>query len=152
MGGGQGMPWGPTTYGQPSAPKLETDPTKFSNPGLAAQQNNVRTMAGQAQGRANNGALAALQKSGVGGGSEASNALGNIAGQTAAGEGEALSGLQAQDNAQQMGLMEALNNAELQKYGMGSQNYNQEQGQRQNAIGGLGGGLLEALTFLGMKK
>lgn len=141
---------GPTTYGAPEAADLMTDPSKVNAPGIDRQMQQVRTMAGQQQGRANNAAMAALQRAGVGGGSESSNALGNIAGQTAAGTGQALSGLENQQYGQQLGLMDALNQAKLQKYGVESQNYNNEQGQRANQVGQVGSGLAEALAFLAM--
>lgn len=130
MAGGQGTPWGPQQYATPSNPALQVDPTKIATPGMDQEIQQVRTNAGAQQGAANNAAMAALQRAGVAGGSEASNALGNIAGQTAAGTGQALAGLQQQQFGQQEGLLNSLNQAELSKYGIQSQNNMSENQQR----------------------
>lgn len=141
MAGGQGTPWGPTTYGAPSAPTMQTDPTQIATPGINQEMQQVRTSAGQQQGAENNAALAALQRSGVAGGSEAGNALGNIAGQTALGTGQALSGLQQQQFQEQENLMNALNNTNLNKYQAESYNNLGENAQRQSGQQGAGSGL-----------
>ena len=122
MSGGQNAPWGASSYGTPSAPQLYTDPTQFATPGMNAEIQNVRTQAGAQQGSANNAAMAAMQRAGVAGGGEMSSALGNIAGQTQAATAGALSGLQNQQYQQQMGLMDALNQANLYNYGLQSKN------------------------------
>ena len=150
MSGGQGMPWGPKQYGTPDAPNLITDPTTMKVPGIDQQIAQVRTTGGQQQGAANNAAMAALQRAGVAGGSEASNAIGNIAGQTALGEGEAVAGLQHQQAQEQQGLMDALNQAAMQKYGIESQNNMGENAQRAGALSGIGSGIgsLAGLAYL----
>ena len=138
MGGGQGTPWGPTNYGAAIAPKLNYDPSQFSDPGIRSQIQQIRTNAGASQGKMNNAALAALQRSGVAGGSEATNALGSIAGQTAAGADESLAKLQSQEYGQEMGLMDALNQAMISKYQTESGNQLGENAQRQNMLSGAG--------------
>lgn len=146
--GGQGTSWGPTSYGAPSAVTLQTDPTTIDTPGISQEMNQVRTTAGQQQGAENNAAMAALQRAGVAGGSEAGNALGNIAGQTALQTGQALSGLQQQQFKEQMGLMDALNQAALYKYGLESKNNLGEQQQRygeDQQTGQVGGNLIGSL-------
>ncbi len=152
MSGGQGMPWGPTNYGVPSSPNLMTDPTQIATPGISQEMQQVRTTAGQQQGASNNAAMAALQRAGVAGGSEASNALGNIAGQTALGTGQALSGLQQQQFGEQSNLMNALNNAALNKYQVESYNNLGENAQRQGQLSGAGSALgsIAALAALFM--
>jgi hypothetical protein len=143
----QGMPWGPKQYGQASQPNIITDPTTMKVPGIQKQVQNVRTMAGQAQGGANNAALAALQRAGVGGGSESANALGNIASRTAGATGEALAGLENEQFKQQSGLADMLNKIAMEKYGFDTEANAREDESRSNAVGGLAGGLLEALTL-----
>lgn len=138
MAGGQGTPWGPTSYGAPNAVSLNTDPTTIDTPGINTEMNQVRTTAGQQQGASDNAAMAALQRAGVAGGSEAGNALGNIAGQTALQTGQALSGLQQQQFGEQASLMDALNNAALQNYQLQSQNNLGENSQRQQGQSGAG--------------
>jgi len=138
MAGGQGMPWGPTTNGNPSAVSLRTDPTQINVPGIDTEMQQVRTDAGAQQGSANNAAMAALQRAGVAGGGESGNALGNIAGETQAGTAKALAGLQQQKYQEQLGLMDALNNADLNKYNAESNNYLAEQSNRQAQMNGLG--------------
>ncbi len=124
---------GPLTYqNYPNAPTLKTDPTQISTPGISQEMQQVRTNAGQQQGSANNAAMAALQRAGVAGGSEAGNALGNIASQASAGTASALAGLQNQQFGQQSQLMDALNNAQNQLYNTKSQatlGQNQQTGQ-----------------------
>lgn len=110
---------------QPNLPNISTDPSQVATPGMNQEIQNVYTQGGQAQGQANNSALAALQRAGVAGGSESGNALGNIAGQTAGQEASALSGLQNQQFQQQSSLMDALNQVNLQNYqGQSQNNYN----------------------------
>ena len=136
--GGQGTPWGPRSYGTANSPNLYTDPTQFADPGIKAQVQQVRTNAGALQGKGNNAALAALQRAGVAGGSEAGNALGSIAGQTAEGADEALAKLQSQESGQETSLMDALNSAMLSKYQTESGNDLGENSQRQNMLSGAG--------------
>ena len=152
MSGGQNVPWGSSQYGAPSSVNLLTDPTKIDVPGIDQEIQQVRTNAGAQQGSANNAAMGALQRSGVAGGSEAGNVLGNIAGQTAAGTGQALAGLQNQQFQEQAGLMDAINQANLYKYGLESKNdmantqnrYGQDQ-QIGSEAGSLVGTILKAI-------
>ena len=124
---------------QPNLPNIYTDPSQVATPGLNQEVQNVYNQGAQAQGQGNNATLAALQKAGVAHGSEAGNALGNVAQQTAAGESGALAGLQNQQFQEQSSLMNALNQVNLANYANQSQNnlYNnaQEQG---NAAGWAG--------------
>lgn len=148
MAGGQGTTWGPQSYGNPSSVNLQTDPTKIATPGISQEMQQVRTTAGQQQGAANNAAMAALQRAGVAGGSEAGNALGNIAGQTALQTGQALSGLQQQQFGEQSALMNALNNAAMNKYQLESYNNLGENAQRQSGNEGAAKGVMQALPML----
>lgn len=152
MAGGQGTPWGPKQHGPADNPALITDPTTMKVPGIDKQVQAVRTMAGQHQGRANNAAMMALQRAGVGGGSEASNALGNIAAETAGATDQALAGLENQQFQQQSELMDALNKIMMEKYGYDTESNDREDAARANAIGGLGSGLVQALTLGLLKK
>ena len=120
----------------PTAPTLQTDPTQIAIPGIQQEMQQVRTNAGAQEGSSNNAALAALQRSGVAGGSEAGNALGNIAGQTAAGAAQGLAGLQQQQFGEQASLMDALNNAKTQLYGAQSQSALGQNNQANQSIGG----------------
>lgn len=135
------MPWGPNPTQNPSVPTIMTDPSQVATPGMAQQVQAVQTAAGAGQGKANNAALAALQRAGVAGGSEATNALGNIAGQTAQGEAQGLSGLQSQQFQEQEGLLNSLNQAALGQYGEESQNNLANQELRQQLLGGVGSAL-----------
>lgn len=154
MSGGQGTPWSPQQYGMAKAPSLITDPTKMATPGIAEEMAQVRTNAGAQQGSANNAAMAALQRSGVAGGSEMGNVLGNIAGQTAAGTGSALAGLQNQEFGQQAEMANALNQANLSEYGLASQNNLAENQQRMTGASDIGSSaaLLAALFGSGALK
>ena len=138
---GAGMPWGPSATENPSAPTLLTDPSQVATPGMAQQIQAVQTNAGAQQGKANNAALAGLQRAGVAGGSEATNALGDIAGQTAQGTAQGLSGLQSQQFQEQEGLLNALNSAANQQYATSSQNNLGNQELRQSLLSGAGSGL-----------
>ena len=101
----------------PNLPSLSTDPSQVNTPGLQSEITNVYNQGGQAQGQANNGAMAGLARAGVGAdSSESGNALGNIAGQTAGAESSALSGLQQQQFNEQNQLMQSLNQENLQNY------------------------------------
>lgn len=146
--GGKGTPWGPSDYGTPSAVTLQTDPTQIATPGIQQEMQQIRTTAGQQQGASNNAAMAALQRAGVAGGSETSNALGNIAGQTALGTGQALSGLQQQQFGEQASLMDALNKAAMAKYQNESYNNLGENSQRQSGQSGAAQGVMQALPML----
>jgi len=142
---GAGMPWGPSATENPAPPTLLTNPASVNTPGMQQQIQAVQTNAGAQQGAANNSALAALQRAGVAGGSEASNALGNIAGQTAQGTAQGLSGLQSQQFQEQEGLLNSLNQAANQQYATSAQNNLGNQELRQQLLGGAG----SALTTLG---
>ena len=135
------MPWGPNPTQNPSVPTIMTDPSQVATPGMAQQVQAVQTAAGAGQGNANNAALAALQRAGVAGGSEATNALGNIAGQTAQGEAQGLSGLQSQQFQEQEGLLNSLNQAANQQYATSAQNNLGNQELRQQLLSGAGSGL-----------
>jgi hypothetical protein len=131
-------------FGSPNNASLITDPSTVNTPGLQQEINNVYTQAGQRQGKANDSARAALQASGIGSGDEVSNALGNIAGQTALGESQGLAGLQNQQFLQQSQLMNALNNAQLEQYasqGMNNLGFNAQRNQMIQGMGGAAGGL-----------
>ena len=149
MAGGQGMPWGPTTNGSPSAVSLYTDPTQMNVPGIDTEMQQVRTNAGAQQGSANNAAMAALQRAGVAGGGESANALGNIAGQTQAGTADALAKLQQQKYQEQLGLMDALNSAMLNKYNAENGAYMGEQSSRNAQMAGVGS-LIAPMIYKGM--
>ena len=119
---------------QPSLPQIYTDPSQVATPGMNQEIQNVYTQGGQSQGLANNAALAGLQRAGVAHGSEAGNALGNVAGQTSGAESSALAGLQNQQFQQQSSLMNALNQVNLANYSDQSMNnvYNNMQQSQQD--------------------
>lgn len=127
-------------FAAPNLPTIYTDPSQVATPGMNQEIQNVYTQGGQAQGQANNSALNALQRAGVGGGSESANALGNIAGQTAQGEGSALAGLQNQEFQEESSLMNALNQADIANYSAQSENNIYNNLLRNQLISGTGTG------------
>lgn len=127
MGDGKGTPWGPMETGQPDTPRLETNPYAVQG---APQMDDLRralmSRISRGAGRARESGLAGLQRAGVGG-SEATRAMGNIAGDQAQQISEAEAGIDAQDWQNKMGLMQALNANRMQKYGIDAQRFGQEQ-------------------------
>lgn len=148
-----GGPTGPMTYGRPDDFKAVTNP--YDSSVQAPDQSKLRQAMMQRidQNAGNNiqQSMASMQRSGVGG-SQDPRALADVAQGQAQQVGQMEAGLGQQDFQNRMGVMDALNNARLQKYGIDSQNYNNEQGQRGQfwqSIAQIPG---EALNIAGMGK
>jgi hypothetical protein len=89
--------------------------------------------------------MAALQSQGVGG-SEATNALGNIAGDAALKSAQGMAGIEQQDFNNKKSLMDAINDARMSKYKVDSGNFNQENQDRAGAVGAGTNALMRALA------
>lgn len=136
---GKGTPWGPMDYGKPDTPDFITNPMdarvpQFKDSQLfqAMRRRNAR----QTQG-ANQALLGQYGKLGVQG-ADAVRALGGVSAENTENALENDANLAKYGWESSKSLMDAINNRMLQKYGIDSENFNNEQQGRAGFMSALG--------------